>query len=198
MSSLSAFKDWLDTGGGSNSSADIQQQQSDATAQGDSNAANAFGSPPVADTPVQADPAPVVLADNTMPPAHDDPLVGQNKPIDPNDKGAGLIFEWDEKKGPRLKGGYLDPPNVGPLKPGGDPLKYPQDQDDTPSGGGGPKFGGPPPGSTPPGPGYKWDPILQGWRRDKVPDPAPSNPAPQPDPRGPGDYEVPGGDSAVV
>ncbi len=163
-----------------------------AQAQADSNGGDTFGSPVASDSPAQADPAPVMLADNSPPPAHDDPVVGQNKAVDPNDKSWFLKGTWDIDKPPKVTGGGGDLPGAS-----GQQAEYPQDKDDTPDGGG-PKFGGPPPGSTPPGPGYKWDPILQGWRKDKDPDPGPSTPTPQPDPRGPGDYEVPGGDSAVA
>jgi hypothetical protein len=146
---------------------------------------------------VPAAPGPVQQPEDWK--GHDDPLVGQNKPIDPNDKTWGIKGTWDFNKPPKVTGIYGDLPKVGPVNPGGDQAEYPKDKDDTPDGGG-PKFGGPPPGSTPPGPGWQWDPILQGWKKYKDADagvpPPPPRPDPQADPRGPGDYEVPGGDSA--
>lgn len=163
-----------------------------AQSQRDPNGEATVAPPAVYDSPAQGDPAPVLLAGNSPPPAREDPVVGQNKAVDPNDKSWGIKGTWDIDKKPKVTGVVGDLPGAG-----GAQAEYPQDKD-SPDSKGGPNFGGAPPGRTPPGPGYTWDPILQGWKKIKAPDPDPPTTTPQPDPRGPGDYEVPNGDSATV
>jgi hypothetical protein len=152
-----------------------------AQAQTDPNSAATDAPPAASDAPAQADPAPVLFADNSPPPAHEDPIVGQNKAVDPNEKSGCITGTLDTGKGPKVTGFCVDPPNVGPLKPGGDPLKYPPDKPDNPANGGSPPLDRGPgwkwvpellqwvPVPCPPGPGYKWDKTSQSWKN--VPSP---------------------------
>jgi hypothetical protein len=184
---------------------------------------NVVGTAPAADstndTPAQGGPAPVQLVDNAPPPARDDPVVGQNKVVDPNDKGAGLIFQGDiqDPLHFRLKGAYADPPKVKDVNPNGDPLQYSKD-DDTQDSGSGPPPGKPSPGPgyrwdsglhrwlevRSPGPGYIWDPTMQNWQKGPDAKPCLATPTPpaaddaNPPANGPGDYNVPDGDKATV
>jgi len=126
----------------------------------------------------QGDPAPVVLADNYPLPEHKDDVVGQNKVVDPKDKmpGYGGIQGTLPEPGKpgRITGVVVDPPDVGPLKPSGDPAQYSWGDKDATGGRGSPPDRGPGwkwdseglqwvPWPCP-GEGYKWDKSSQDWR----------------------------------
>ncbi len=96
---------------------------------------------------------------------HKDQAVGQGKMVDPHDKVVTT---------PPIP---LDPDALrklikDPLKPikeavgHADPGKPAEN------------FGGPPPGSTPPGPGYTWNPISQSWQKSADGDKCPVTPQP--------------------
>src|SRR5205085_6253226 len=142
---------------------------------------------------VQPDSFDNTIADNSgvvLTSGADDPLVGQGKVVDPNDKGFGLKGTWDINKPPKVTGAYGDLPKVGSVDPKGDPLDTTAD---TPGGGGAstpaqfpqPKGQGPP--------GAVWNPVLGAW---VTVTPATIPLPPPPPPEQPGDYNVPDGDTA--
>jgi hypothetical protein len=184
---------------------------------------NVVGTAPAAgstnDTSAPGDPPSVQLVDGALPPepppAHDDPAVGQNKAVDPNDKGAGLIFQGDiqDPLHIRPKGGYLDVPDLKGVKPSGDPLQYSKDGDTQDSSG--PPANKPSPGPgyrwdsglhrwlqvPSPGPGYVWDPTMQNWRKGPDATSCPVTPTPPAaaDPaEGLGDFDIPDSDTRTA
>ena len=112
------------------------------------------------------------------PPARDDPLVGQNKPVDPDDKFAGVKGTFDEILGVfGLKGVFSDVPGAK-----GDPAEY---NPDSPTKSGKTRYGhlqpkdGPLESDPPPAPPAPTNtdppppPPLRTWG---APDPQPGDP----------------------
>ncbi len=125
-------------------------------------------------------------------PGHDDPLVGQNKAVDPNDKAEGSKARGTLTKKPKITGVYGDVPNVKGINPQGDPAEISPDPDTPPPA---PQVFPQPPG--PPPAGKVWNPIIGAWESYKPQDPplTPSSLPPAP-PQQPGDYNAPADDSA--
>ena len=130
------------------------------------------------------------------------PLVGQDRAVDPKDNMCSLQWTPGGKHW-LLPSGVSCDPGVAHVPSHGDPLKYPGDQPDSPSG---TVDGMDRPASCP---AERWEPPSPRnlyYGRCRAPgaspgSPSPSSPSPSPDPAfdyGPGDYNVPDESDAAV